>query len=244
MNLNAFNLGRKCYIDNLNKDISTNDVRTEDQKLQNTNTFQLRKSRLADFGGSHIVNKFVKKVNKSLEIDKTLGKAVSDGYFNVLYNKDEYEVARLHVKYLKENLDLNFKNYKNLNFFLAPPILNFIKVNGRPKKFKFGAWIYIIFYLLMFLKPLRNSIFDIFSLSKERKMERQLLISYEKDLEFIFKNFNNENKELLIEIARLPSKVLGFGPVKIKSIDNHYKHRNDIYSKLSKLKNLNLNAAE
>jgi len=75
-------------------------------------------------------------------------------------------------------------------------------------------------------------------------MERQLLISYEKDLEFIFKNFNNENKELLIEIARLPSKVLGFGPVKIKSIDNHYKQRNNIYSKLSKLKNLNLNAAE
>ena len=59
-----------------------------------------------------------------------------------------------------------------------------------------------------------------------------------------FKNFNNENKELLIEIARLPSKVLGFGPVKIKSIDNHYKQRNNIYSKLSKLKNLNLNAAE
>ena len=244
MNLNAFNLGRKCYIDNLNKNISTNDVRTEEQKVQNADTFQFRKSRLEDFGGSHIVNKFVKKVNKSLEIDKTLGKAVSDGYFNVLYNKDEYEVARLHVKYLKENLDLNFKNYKNLNFFLAPPILNFIKVNGRPKKFKFGGWIYIVFYLLMFLKPLRNSIFDIFSLSKERKMERQLLVSYEKDLEFIFKNFNNENKDLLIEIARLPSKVLGFGPVKIKSIDDHYTHRNNIYNKLSKLNNLNLNAAE
>ncbi|MEE2621918.1 MAG: DUF6537 domain-containing protein, partial [Pseudomonadota bacterium] len=104
--------------------------------------------------------------------------------------------------------------------------------------------IYFVFYLLMFLKPLRNSIFDIFSLSKERKMERQLLISYEKDLEFIFKNFNNENKELLIEIARLPSKVLGFGPVKIKSIDDHYTHRNNIYNKLSKLNNLNLNAAE
>ena len=96
----------------------------------------------------------------------------------------------------------------------------------------------------MFLKPLRNSIFDIFSLSKERKMERQLLISYEKDLEFIFKNFNNENKGLLIEIARLPSKVLGFGPVKIKSIDDHYTHRKKLYTKLSKLNNFNLSAAE
>ena len=75
-------------------------------------------------------------------------------------------------------------------------------------------------------------------------METQLLISYEKDLEFIFKNFNNENKELLIEIARLPSKVLGFGPVKIKSIDDHYKNRKNLYNKLSKLNNLNLSAAE
>ena len=96
----------------------------------------------------------------------------------------------------------------------------------------------------MFLKPLRNSIFDVFSLSKERKMERQLLISYEKDLEFILKNFNNENKGFLIEIARLPSKVLGFGPVKIKSIDNHYVQRKKLYNKLSKLSNFNLSAAE
>ena len=75
-------------------------------------------------------------------------------------------------------------------------------------------------------------------------MERQLLLSYEKDLEFIFRNFNNENKSLLVEIARLPSKILGFGPVKIKSIDNHYKDRKKLYDKLSKLNNFNLSAAE
>lgn len=244
MNLNAFELGRQCYVDNLNKNSISNDVNFEEQKIQKCDSFQLRKSRLNDFGGSKFVKKFTKTVKQSNEIDKTLGKAVSDGYFNVLYNKDEYEVARLHVKYLKENLDLNFKNYKNLNFFLAPPILNFIKLNGRPKKFKFGDWIYLIFYLLIFFKPLRNTIFDIFGFSKERKMERQLLLSYEKDLEFIFRNFNNENKSLLVEIARLPSKILGFGPVKIKSIDNHYKDRKKLYDKLSKLNNFNLSAAE
>ena len=244
MNLNAFNLGRKYFVDYSNKSNSFFDISTEEQKVQNNDTFQFRKSRLGDFGGSWIVKKFVKKVNKSVAIDKSLGEAVSDGYFNVLYNKDEYEVARLHVKYLKENLDLNFKNYKKLNFFLAPPILNFIKVNGRPKKFKFGAWIYLIFYLLIFLKPIRNSIFDVFSFTKERKMERELLKSYEKDLEFIFKNFNQENKELLIDIARLPSKVLGFGPVKIKSIDNHYIRRKQLYDEFNKLNKCNLNAAE
>ena len=137
---------------------------------------------------------------------------------------------------MKENLDLNVQQYKNIKFFLAPPILNFIKINGRPKKIKFGSWIYFVFYLLIFLKPLRNSIFDIFGFSKERKMEIELLRNYENDLNFISNNFNNQNKNILIEIARLPSKVLGFGPVKIKSIDNHYTHRNKIYNKLSKLK--------
>ena len=75
-------------------------------------------------------------------------------------------------------------------------------------------------------------------------MERQLLISYEKDLEFIFRNFNNKNKALLIDIARLPCKVLGFGPVKIQSINNHYENRKKIYDQLSKLNNINLSAAE
>ena len=124
---------------------------------------------MQDYAGSKYANKFKNKVNTYIEIDKELGKAVSEGYFNVLYNKDEIEVARLHVKYLKENLDLNFYKYKNLKFFLAPPILSFLKINGRPKKFKFGSWVYFIFYLLIFLKPFRNSIIDIFSFSKKEK---------------------------------------------------------------------------
>ena len=61
---------------------------------------------------------------------------------------------------------------------------------------------------------------------------------------FIFKNVSTDNKALLVELARLPSKVLGFGPVKIKSIDNHYKHRKNLYNKLNELNNINLNAAE
>ena len=96
----------------------------------------------------------------------------------------------------------------------------------------------------MFFKPLRNSIIDIFSFSKERKMEKELLNSYENDLDFIFDNFNKQNKELLIDIARLPNKVLGFGPVKIKSINNHYIQREILYNKFRKVTKINLTAAE
>ena len=75
-------------------------------------------------------------------------------------------------------------------------------------------------------------------------MEKELLNSYENDLDFIFDNFNKHNKELLIDIARLPNKVLGFGPVKIKSINNHYIQREILYNKFRKVKKINLTAAE
>ena len=75
-------------------------------------------------------------------------------------------------------------------------------------------------------------------------MEKELLNSYENDLDFIFDNFNEQNKELLIDIARLPNKVLGFGPVKIKSINNHYIQREILYNKFRKDKKINLTAAE
>ena len=243
MNLHAFNLGRNLFINEGSNSKNQNFI-IKEKKNENENVDKFRLQRLKDYAGSNYANKFKNRVNKYIKIDKELAKAVSEGYFNVLYNKDEYEVARLHVKYLKEHLDLNFKNYKNIKFFLAPPILNFIKINGRPKKIKLGSWVYFIFYLLIFFKPLRNSIIDIFSFSKERKMEKELLNSYENDLDFIFDNFNKHNKELLIDIARLPNKVLGFGPVKIKSINNHYIQREILYNKFRKVKKINLTAAE
>ena len=243
MNLHAFNLGRNLFINEGSNPKNQNFI-IKEKKNEYEDVDKFRLQRLKDYAGSNYANKFKNRVNKYIKIDKELAKAVSEGYFSVLYNKDEYEVARLHVKYLKEHLDLNFKKYKNIKFFLAPPILNFIKINGRPKKIKLGSWVYFIFYLLIFFKPLRNSIIDIFSFSKERKMEKELLNSYENDLDFIFDNFNKQNKELLIDIARLPNKVLGFGPVKIKSINNHYIQREILYNKFRKVTKINLTAAE
>ena len=243
MNLNAFNLGRNLYIND--ESITKNqNSKIREKKSQYEDPYTFRHQRLKDYAGSKFANKFKNKVNKYIKLDEELGKAVSEGYFNVLYNKDEIEVARLHVKYLKENLDLSFQKYKNIKFFLAPPILSFIKINGRPKKFKFGSWAYFIFYLLIFLKPFRNSMVDIFSFSKERKMEIELLKSYENDLNFISNNFNRQNKKILIEIARLPNKVLGFGPVKVKSIENHYLEREILYTKLKEFNKIKLAAAE
>ena len=244
MNLKAFNLGRNYFLKNNSEiDLSFKNQITNEE-LDFEELYNSRKSRLMDYGGNRYVDKFVNIVNKSLTIDNKLAKAVIEGYFKVLYRKDEYEVARLHVNYLNENLNLNFFNIKKLNFFLAPPFLNFIKINGRPKKFKFGKWIIIFFHFLIFLKPLRDSIFDIFSFSKERKLEKKLIKSYENDLDFIFKNFNNDKNEILIDFAKLPIKVVGFGPVKMKSIENYYKLRSVFYDKIENPNIMNLNVAE
>ena len=59
--------------------------------------------------------------------------------YRVFAIKDEYEVARMHLETTSSVLDGQFKDWKNLSFYLSPPMLSFIKDKrtGRPKKIRF-----------------------------------------------------------------------------------------------------------
>ena len=71
--------------------------------------------------------------------------------------------------------------------------------------------ILVIFKLLAILRPLRDTKLDLFGLSKERRIEKKIIGLYEKDLGFIFQNFCSEKKNILIDLAKNPSNIKGFG---------------------------------
>ncbi len=54
--------------------------------------------------------------------------------------------------------------------------------SGRPKKRAFGAWMLPVFRVLAKLRGLRGTPFDIFGYSADRKLERDLIAGYEKDV--------------------------------------------------------------
>ena len=77
-----------------------------------------------------------------------------------------------------------------------------------------------VFRLLAKLRGLRGTAFDIFGYSTERKMERDLIAGYEKDVAHVLSVLSPLNLDTAIEILSLPESIRGFGPVKDKSVQD------------------------
>ena len=149
-----------------------------------------------------------------------LPRAVAINYAKLLAYKDEYEVARLFTdgrfeKQLRDQFEGDFK----FNFNLAPPILGGGKdALGRPKKRAFGAWMMPVFRTLAKLRFLRGTPFDIFGYSADRKLERDLIAAYEKDVATVLGLLSPVTHDTAVEILSLPDRIRGYGPVKEKAV--------------------------
>ncbi|WP_444931689.1 indolepyruvate ferredoxin oxidoreductase family protein [Microbulbifer sp. SSSA002] len=175
---------------------------------------------------------------KSAEILKVpgnvqLAEVVARNYAKLLAYKDEYEVARLYTdSRFSESLKENFSGDFTLEFNLAPPLLaRFDKGLGRPRKMKFGGWMYKAFTVLAKLKFLRGSAFDIFGYTAERKMERTLIGEYEELVKKVLDQLNSQNHAAAVELLQYPDSIRGYGPVKEANIEKA-KQQRDIAWKL------------
>ena len=150
-----------------------------------------------------------------------LAEVVAGNYFKLLAYKDEYEVARLFVcPEFGAALNREFDGDVKLRFHLAPPILaRRDPFSGEPRKREFGSWILRVFRILAKGKRLRGTPFDPFGYSAERRGERRLIDDYERTLELVLSALNHENHGLAVQIASLPERIRGFGPVKRRNID-------------------------
>jgi len=150
---------------------------------------------------------------------EALPRAVAINYAKLLAYKDEYEVARLFTdgrfeQQLREQFEGDFK----FSFNLAPPILGGGKdAQGRPKKRAFGAWMLPAFRVLAKLRFLRGTALDIFARSPDRKLERELIVSYEKDVAAALASLSPVTIDTAIELLSLPDRIRGYGPVKEKA---------------------------
>jgi indolepyruvate ferredoxin oxidoreductase len=151
---------------------------------------------------------------------EALPRAVAINYAKLLAYKDEYEVARLFTdgkfeQQLRDQFEGDFK----FNFNLAPPILGGGKdALGRPKKRAFGAWMMPVFRTLAKLRVLRATPLDIFGYSADRKLERELIAAYEKDVDTALGLLSQVTHDTAVELLNLPDRIRGYGPVKEKAV--------------------------
>jgi indolepyruvate ferredoxin oxidoreductase len=228
-NLYCFNLGR-AYVQNPQQPIFRNFLKKNpNESLEQV--LSKRQELLKQYGRKEL-EKYNNSFSEAHELLKneitaeTVLIRLAKELYRLIAIKDEYQVAKFHIERSKELVNGYGEKYSNLNFYLAPPLLSFIKdqKTQRPKKFKLPAFIALpIFYLLGSLKFLRGSPLDVMKHSKDRK----LALKHQK---IFFNELNNishlpEGKRLssVSNLLLRSEKVKGFGPVRESSFDEFLK---------------------
>jgi indolepyruvate ferredoxin oxidoreductase len=238
MNTQAFQLGRLAAVDpaRLIAMMKDQDERTAVKTLDEMSLDEIithRSAMLKDYQNAKLATRYRDLVMqvRHAAIDQGLGdelpRAVAINYARLLAYKDEYEVARLYTdgnfeKQLREQFDGDFR----ISFNLAPPMLSGAKdALGRPKKRAFGAWMMPVFRMLAGLRGLRGTPLDIFGHSPDRKLERELIAAYEKDVAAVLGALSPVTLETAVELLSLPDRIRGYGPVKEKAaVDAKARH--------------------
>src|SRR5437868_5681796 len=231
MNTQGFQLGRLAAADparfkEMMKDhdevvpVKTLDVMTLDEIIIH------RTAMLTDYQSSRLAKRYRKLVDQVRDAatrggyGDALPRAVAINYAKLLAYKDEYEVARLYTdgRFEKQLRD-QFEGEYKFSFNLAPPILSRgVDALGRPKKRAFGSWMMSAFRVLAKFRFLRGTALDVFGYSADRKLERDPITGYEKDVATVLDLLSPATHDTAVEILSLPDRIRGYGPVKEKAV--------------------------
>ncbi|UCE31753.1 MAG: indolepyruvate ferredoxin oxidoreductase family protein, partial [Burkholderiales bacterium] len=150
-----------------------------------------------------------------------LTEAVARSWFRLLARKDAYEVARLYTDAAFERgLRATFQGDYRLRFHLAVPRWGRVDpITGEWPKHGYGAWVMPLLRALARLKYLRDTPFDPFGRSAERRLERALIAEYESTVEALLAGLDTGTLETAVQIAALPETIRGFGPIRRRNAE-------------------------
>jgi indolepyruvate ferredoxin oxidoreductase len=229
MNIAAFRYGRRAAVDpKAVAALIQPRPQEENDSLKLSQSFaetvDRRAAFLTDYQNGAYARRYRNWVEKvrTVEADKARGQcglaeAVARYLFKLMAYKDEYEVARLYSETsFLDRVRSTFDGDKlRFEFHLAPPLLaRRDPQTGEPKKMSFGPWVLRVFAALAKFKFLRGTVLDPFGYTAERQTERRLIGEYEQLLEEICGHLTSDNHRIAVELAMIPEKIRGFGPIK------------------------------
>jgi indolepyruvate ferredoxin oxidoreductase len=229
MNVAAFRYGRRAAVDPAKLEALVKpapELANDSLKLSQSfgETVERRVAFLTAYQSARYARRYrdLVEVVRATEANKapgqcSLSEAVARYLFKLMAYKDEYEVARLYtdntfVERVKSTFD---GDNLRLEFLMAPPLFaRRDKITGEPKKMSFGPWLLGLLRVLAKFKALRGTPLDPFGYTAERRTERRLISEYCDLLRAIVEHLTPNNHRLAVELAALPEKIRGFGPVK------------------------------
>ncbi len=227
-NLAAFDWGRRAAHDMAAVRRLAGLDATEEKPAPSLNdVIDLRARELSAYGDAALADAYRHRIDAIAERARVLGldadglsRAVAEGYFHVLAAKDEFEVARLFTDgNFAAALTDTFEGDYRVHYHLAPGWLAAPRAGQRIKKRDFGPWLRPFLGLLAYFRGLRGGILDPFRATDDRTLERRHREAYEEDLDRILTVLSPGTFDLCQELARLPTAVRGFGPVRRESFD-------------------------
>jgi len=145
-----------------------------------------------------------------------LSEAVARYLFKLMAYKDEYEVARLHLKAdLQRTLAADFPDGVKLQYHLHPPLLRAL---GLQRKLKLGRWFDGAFRALARMKSLRGTALDPFGHAAVRRVERALPGEYRALIDGVLAGLSPVGYETAVALAKLPDMIRGYEDIKLRNV--------------------------
>ena len=159
-----------------------------------------------------------------------LAEAVARNGFKLYANKDEYEVARLYSDpQFGAALRDRFTGDYRVRLHLAIPGLAPVDPrSGEPRKRAYGRWMLHALHLLARFKWLRGTPLDPFGYLEERRRERAQIAAYEQTVTELASALHADNLAAAIEIAALPERIRGYGPIRRKAADAAQRRQDEL----------------
>jgi indolepyruvate ferredoxin oxidoreductase len=177
-----------------------------------------RAAQLVDYQGRPRAQRWLDLVARAAAVDDAgngwrLAEAVAEGWFKLLTYKDEYEVARLHLR-LDPAPEAGVGGRYKVRYHLHPPTLRRLGVDHKialP-----GAVARPAFRALAAMRRLRGTPFDAFGWARHRREERALADEYET---LVREALGSDRPyDELVELAASVQTIRGYEDIKSEAI--------------------------
>ena len=187
-------------------------------------TVERRAADLVDYQSAALASAYIDFVDmasaREREVmgDRTdLAEAVARGLYKLTAYKDEYEVARLHLRPgLGDAVRDAAGDFVRYRVLLHPPVLRAL---GLKRKISLGPVQRPALGLLKAMRRLRGTPLDLFGYTRMRRLERQLITEYRDLMEAELDGLTPVTYERALRLASLPDVIRGYEDVKLASVE-------------------------
>ncbi|MCE2512831.1 MAG: hypothetical protein J4F50_09840, partial [Acidimicrobiia bacterium] len=161
--------------------------------------------------------------------DRTeLAEAVARHLYKLTAYKDEYEVARLHLRPgARDAVRDAVGDYAGYRVLLHPPVLRAL---GLKRKISLGPFQQPALGLLKAMRRLRGTPLDLFGHARVRRIERELIVEYRRIMEAELDGLTPERYERALKLASLPDVIRGYEDVKLANVEQFHQQARAILS--------------